>query len=131
MNRLLVLLTVCLALLAAACRQSDPPQVTTGVIISLADSQNGRHVMGPEALTIRLTSADGTPITDATVELRGDMAHAGMVPSLAAASPAATPGDYDATIEWTMAGDWLLTVTATLPDGLVAAEEFSLRVEVR
>lgn len=128
MNRLLVLLTVCLALLAAACRQSDPPQVTTGVIISLADSQNGRHVMGPEALTIRLTSADGTPITDATVELRGDMAHAGMVPSIGTATAAATPGDYDATLEWTMAGDWIVTVTATLPDGRMATEEFDVRV---
>ena len=130
MVRLLFLLTVCLASLAAGCRQSGQTDTASGVVITLADSPTTRHVVGPGALTIRLATADGAPIADATVELRGDMAHAGMTPSLGTATAAATPGDYDATIEWTMAGDWIVTVTATLPDGGVATEEFTLRVAV-
>lgn len=128
MVRLLFLLTVCLASLAPGCRQSAQNEAATAVVITLADSPPTRHVVGPGSLTIRLTTADGAPIADATVALRGDMAHAGMTPALGTATPAATPGDYDATIEWTMAGDWIVTVTATLPDGGVATEEFTLRV---
>ncbi len=128
MVRLLFLLTVCLVLFAGGCRQSAASEAVTDVIISVVDAQTVRHVVGPELLTIRLATPSGAPITDAAVELRGDMAHAGMVPSLGTATPATTPGDYDATIEWTMAGDWIVTVTATLPDGGVATEEFTLRV---
>ena len=129
MFRRLLLLAACLILFAAGCRQSSQSDSTNAdVVITLVDEAANPPVIGPGALTIRLATADGAPITGATVEVGGDMAHAGMVPSIGTATAAATPGDYDATLEWTMAGDWIVTVTATLPDGRMATEEFDVRV---
>lgn len=130
MIRLLLLLTAGLTLLAAGCRQSTRSEATAAdVVIALVDDADSRPLVGPGSLTIRLTTADGAPISDATVEVRGDMAHAGMVPSLAEVAPGQAPGEYVAALEWTMAGDWVVTVTATLSDGRAATQEFPLRVE--
>jgi hypothetical protein len=37
-------------------------------------------------------------------------------------------GEYRAAFEWTMAGDWIVTVTATLPDGHVATRQFPITI---
>ena len=44
------------------------------------------------------------------------MNHAGMVPVFADARETA-PGRYEATLNFTMAGDWFILVQARLPDG--------------
>ncbi len=85
-------------------------------------------VMGETTLGVRLTTRDGAPVTGAAVEVRGDMAHAGMIPVIGAAEPAEVAGEYAAPFEWTMAGDWIVTVTATLADGQVVTEEFQVSV---
>lgn len=77
-----------------------------------------RLVIGPLTWQITLFDSGGNPIEGASVAIRGDMNHAGMVP---VESRADFQGDgiYTADFEWTMAGDWIVTVTATLPDGRV------------
>jgi hypothetical protein len=50
-----------------------------------------------------------------------------MQPALASASAAAA-GVYEAQWMWTMAGDWFVTVTATLPDGRTLVRRFDLTV---
>lgn len=72
--------------------------------------------LGPAMVTIALRNAEGQPISGATVEIEGNMSHAGMVPVLASASEVA-PGRYTADLEFTMGGDWFLLVRADLPDG--------------
>ena len=52
----------------------------------------------------------------ATINLEGNMNHAGMVPTLAQAQEV-VPGQYEASLEFTMAGDWFILVQADLPDG--------------
>jgi hypothetical protein len=59
---------------------------------------------------------DGLPVSGATLEIEGNMTHAGMEPVFANATEVA-PGDYRAPLEWTMGGGWFLTVRGTLPDG--------------
>jgi hypothetical protein len=130
MIRLLLLLIAGLALLVGGCRQT-PTDTDADVIIDVVEDQTTGHVVGPGVLTIRLTTPGGAPIADATVEARGDMAHAGMVPSLAQVTPGETLGEYVAALEWTMAGDWYVTVTVTLPDGGVATAEFPVRVAAK
>ena len=44
------------------------------------------------------------------------MSHAGMV-SVFAEAREVEPGRYRGNLEFTMAGDWLLSVYVTLPDG--------------
>ena len=72
--------------------------------------------IGPATVTLTLKDADGQPIPGAQIELEGDMNHAGMAPVLAQAQEIA-PGRYEASLEFTMGGDWFILVRATLPDG--------------
>lgn len=67
-----------------------------------------------EAL-IQITLRDSTEqlITDAEIELEGNMSHPGMEPLMATASEVA-PGYYEAPVTFTMAGEWFILVQATL-----------------
>jgi len=67
---------------------------------------------------VTIADADGQPVTGAKVELEGDMSHAGMVPVPAQATEMAA-GRYVSSLDFTMAGDWIVTVRATLADGRV------------
>ena len=83
--------------------------------------------VGPATLVITLATTGGDPINGALLEIRGDMSHAGMEPVIAN-STSSQAGVYEAPFEWTMAGDWFVTVKATLPDGRVVTREFDLTV---
>lgn len=83
--------------------------------------------VGTARLIIHLADAANQPIDSATVSVRGDMSHAGMKPVIATAA-GDTGGNYSTGFEWTMAGDWIVTVTAVLPDGRTAMRRFDLSV---
>ena len=72
--------------------------------------------IGSAQVQITMQDASGQAITGAQLDLRGDMTHAGMQPVLAEAEEV-EPGVYLATMEWSMAGDWVLIVDGTLADG--------------
>lgn len=72
--------------------------------------------IGEAKLTIQLSDARGVAVQDATLRIEGTMSHAGMSPEFADAAEVA-PGRYEATLEFTMGGDWILLVDATTPDG--------------
>ncbi len=76
---------------------------------------------------MRLNDPAGASIDDARLSLRGDMTHAGMVPVLAE-TEGGTDGLYRLPVEWSMAGEWILTVEAVLPDDTRVAREFDLSV---
>lgn len=83
--------------------------------------------IGKDTLNIRLFDENDNPINDATIAVKADMTHAGMVPILGNT----TEGDkglYKVPFEWTMGGDWVVVVQATLPDGTVAEETFPLTI---
>ena len=87
----------------------------TDVAVELAIEPDPPQI-GPATLTVTLRDASGQPIGGAVVELEGNMSHAGMVPVFAQASEVA-PGRYQASLEFTMGGDWFILVRADLPDG--------------
>jgi hypothetical protein len=72
--------------------------------------------VGAAQVAVSLRDTVGQPVTGAQVELEGTMSHAGMTPVIAAATEDA-PGVYRADLEFTMAGDWIIIVRATLTDG--------------
>lgn len=76
---------------------------------------------------MRLSDAAGAPIDDARLSLRGDMTHAGMIPMLAE-SDGGVDGLYHVPVKWSMAGEWVLTVEAVLPDDSRAVQEYDLSV---
>jgi hypothetical protein len=71
---------------------------------------------GKGRILLNMKMPDGKPIPDAAIVIKGDMSHAGMVPVIREAE-ADEGGEYLADFDWTMPGDWILTITAELPDG--------------
>lgn len=106
-------LGVVLLLALAGCARGgrDLPDVGVELLIEPQPPQ-----LGPATLTVTLTDAGGQPLDGATIELEGNMSHAGMAPVFADATEVA-PGQYRANLEFTMGGDWFILVRADLPDG--------------
>ncbi len=115
-----------LTLLTACGRIQPAPADTTGVQIELAVDPASPAV-GPARLLVTLTGPDGQPIDGATVEVEGNMTHAGMTPVFVQTT-ASEQGRYTVPFEWTMAGDWIVTVRVTLPGGEQVRREFPVRV---
>ena len=67
-------------------------------------------------LTINLSGATAATLGRATVEVVGHMTHPGMTPVVATVTPRG-PDLYDAAVDFTMAGDWMLIATVRLHDG--------------
>ena len=133
----MLFLSIVLVGLLGACRQSaggvprnsveadNAPDIT----LTLSPTNADGPVMGPYRWEITLLDGNGAPIEDATVTVRGDMNHAGMVPVESTATY--DNGLYVADFEWTMAGAWNVTVTAMLDDGRVKSETFEYSVAVK
>lgn len=127
-HRLLIALIVLLAALSGCQRASQQaagdrvPEIAASLTIDPDPA-----LVGPADLTVTLADASGLPVDGASVSLKGDMSHAGMQPVLAEATGGAS-GVYQAQWMWTMAGDWIVTVTATLPDGRTLVRRFDLAV---
>ena len=107
------------------CRNSQQDH-DANIIITLETTSTA---VGDAPLTVTLQTADGNPITDAILIAKGDMTHAGMAPVLGEASESDANGRYQIPFEWTMSGDWIVTVKATLPDGAVAEKQFDFSIE--
>jgi hypothetical protein len=113
----LIIPALALALVLGACGRanaSDYGSELATIELQLAPNPTTAR---PAALDLRLTPPTGAPIGGASLEVEGTMTHAGMTPVFA------TPTDQGAgnyrvdQFRFTMAGDWLIIVRATLPDG--------------
>jgi hypothetical protein len=132
-TRLLTLLFL-LCTLLVGCRESAQ-QNTDGASnaaasISVEFTRQPAQV-GDDQLYVHVTDSAGSPLPLAQLSLRGDMSHAGMEPvvtSYEAPEPDDT-GTYVIPFNWTMGGDWTLTVEATLQDGTTISEQVDLVVE--
>ena len=54
-----------------------------------------------------------------------DMSHPGMTPVFGEAQEVA-PGQYQGSLEFAMAGDWVVLIHVTLPDGRTLGREVSV-----
>ncbi len=103
--------------LLAGCRGEAPPG-DPSLVMELGISPTPPGV-GPARLIITLEDTAGAPISGADIVVEGNMSHAGMAPVLDTARME-SPGRYLVEdFRFTMAGDWVLTLEATLPDGRV------------
>ena len=87
-----------------------------GLILDVAISPTP-PVVGQARLIITMEDISGAPVEDARIVVEGNMSHAGMTPVVDTAQ-AEGSGQYGISdFRFTMAGDWILTLHATLPDG--------------
>ncbi len=129
MRKTAFVLALCLTILAGGCaRQSAQPTATPDPGIQIAvESLNEPQRVGEVTLVVTVRDAAGAPIDNAKIDLRGDMSHAGMTPSLGSVE-GGQDGRYEVPFNWTMGGDWFLDVTVTLPDGRSTTRRFDLTV---
>jgi hypothetical protein len=113
-------------LLLASCNGRNSQQNDNSDIRIIIAVQSTK--VGETIVAVTLTDAAGSPITDATVSIKGDMSHAGMVPVLAEVT-GGEAGVYEMPFEWTMGGDWIVTVEAALPDGRSASQQFNFTID--
>jgi hypothetical protein len=97
------------------------------LVCSLADSSDAVSVTWtldpsppvvgtPIVVRVTLRDREQKPLNGARLRLEGLMSHPGMAP-VAAAVVEKGDGAYEAPLQFTMAGDWILLLTGELPDG--------------
>ena len=79
----------------------------------------------PTVARMTIRDRDQKPVIGARLRLEGLMSHPGMAP-VAADVVERGDGVYDAPLQFTMAGDWILLVTGQLADG----RELKKRIEI-
>jgi hypothetical protein len=112
-----------LLLMLTGCRQPQAPLNNPDVQIDITTMPDP-PTLGDARLFVQVSDAQGSPIDDAQLEVRGDMTHAGMVPVLRSITGGEN-GMYEVPFEWTMGGDWFVEITATLPDGTTGRAIFN------
>lgn len=78
--------------------------------------------------TARLTVQDGQgrPVRGARLRVEGHMSHPGMTPIVVPATER-EDGRYEARMQFSMAGDWMLVVTGDLGNGTRITEQVEVR----
>jgi hypothetical protein len=112
--RWLILAALAASLALGACRGQAAAAADVQVSLSLSPTP---PAVGATTVSVGLAQANGSPIDGAVVEVEGDMTHAGMAPVSAQAVPTGDGRYATRDFQFTMSGDWVLTVRATLPDG--------------
>lgn len=127
MRKITLALLLVVVFTLAGCRQAEGT-TSENVNIEVAVTPE-EPAVGDAMLLVTVTDAEGNPINDATVAVRGDMSHAGMVPVIPAEISDAEDGVYTfEDFEWTMGGEWFVEVTVTLTNGETATERFEYTV---
>lgn len=118
------LVVVCVWLaLVQGCRQRNDPSVNINLTHEVFPQP---PYVGFVTIMLRLTDASGKAVTGAHLKLEANMSHPGMTPVFADANEI-EPGRYHSTIKLSMAGDWVILVTSTLPDGRKVERQFEIK----
>jgi YtkA-like len=105
------------------CRR--PPNASSGVRVGFQIEPKPLKV-GIAIVSFELTDAASRPVNGAKIAVEADMSHAGMSPVFAQANEV-QPGLYQSHLSLGMAGDWVILLHGTLPDG----EKFERQFDVR
>ena len=84
-------------------------------------------LVGDGLVIVTLADSAGRPVDGARLNLEGNMSHAGMVPVFEQAT-GGQQGVYRVPFQWTMAGDWIIDLKATLPQGQRLDRQFPISV---
>ena len=126
-KRLIVFVLVFLFLSGTGCARASRQADSADVQVTMTAIPFPPHI-GDSRLVIQVADKSGSPIDDAHLAIKGDMTHAGMVPILAEVD-GGDDGVYSVPFEWTMAGDWVVTVDIQLADGTKAQKRFDMAVQ--
>jgi hypothetical protein len=119
---LTALLVFCGLSCLAGCGRTDPADA-----IRVSWTLDPSPPAAGTPIVARLTLRDSAqqPITGARLRLEGLMSHPGMAPVNAAVVERGN-GEYEAPLQFTMAGDWILLVTGELPGGVQIKKQIEI-----
>jgi len=122
---LLVVMLLVIPVLLVGCSRGNDEASSASTQVSWTIDPSPPAV-GPATLTIQLKDADGDPASGATISVEGNMNHAGMKPVFSDLSET-DPGTYVTdSFEFTMGGDWIITVSGTDADGSAVNVSFDI-----
>ena len=81
--------------------------------------------LGRVKVTLSFIDRHHVPLRGAHLKLEGDMSHPGMAPVFGDVAET-KPGRYEGSLNFSMAGDWVMIVRGTLADGERLEREVSL-----
>lgn len=108
--------------LGAGCRQ-QPPRADVTLESSITPAP---PALGAATLTIRLLDAARRPVSGARLQAEVQMSHPGMGPAVTTAVERAA-GVYEAPLQFTMRGDWVVLVSGTLPGGETVRHQIDIK----
>ena len=82
--------------------------------------------VGDAVITLEVRDADGNPLKGVKIQVEGTMTHAGMPPVVVATEHLGDGTYATQGFKFTMGGDWVIIVRATLANGRVAEQRVSL-----
>jgi hypothetical protein len=120
-----VLLGVALigALFLAGCQK---PGATSPAVVIEHEITPQPPKVGVSTIALKVTDASGNPVTGVRINLEGTMTHPGMRPVFSEARETGS-GRYQSSLEFTMAGDWIVLLHITLPNG----QKLERQIEVK
>jgi hypothetical protein len=113
------------ALVATGCSRDDDDDGVDDIQMELTVSPDP-PATGPAQIEVILRDGDGEPLNGAELEIEGNMSHAGMQPVIVDASSGQGGRYVSDGFEFTMGGDWIITVRGSLPDGREIERSFDL-----
>lgn len=115
------------SLILSSCGLGSPAESENPNLDLMLDVDPNPPVIGPSHLVVTLVDSGGALIDGATVNVEGSMPEGEMQP-LFASLRASEDGKYESPFSWTMGGDWIMIVDATLADGQEISRQFELAV---
>ena len=109
------------AVWAAACRPNPSDQISASWTLDPSPPSVGI----PLIARITLRDRSQAPVVGAKLRLEGQMSHPGMAPVVAELAERGD-GQYEAQMQLTMAGDWILVVSGQLRDGTRIVKQIDL-----
>lgn len=119
-----LLLVASLFVVTSACRDAGSSDGGGGDDVQVDFTLKSEKVVGPVGAEVTLKDREGRPLDGADVSIRGDMTHAGMKPVLVGTTPMGQGRYATNGFQFTMGGDWIVTVEAKLPDGRDVQKDF-------
>jgi len=112
--------------LPACTRESQKRETAANIMMELTVDPSPASI-GEAMLYFKLFDSQNLPLEGTSLRVKGDMSHPGMQPILADSEEIGN-GRYSTPFEWTMGGDWILTITGELPDGQSFSHTFELSI---
>jgi hypothetical protein len=110
------------ALLAVGCLR--PTDASSPITVRHTVSPDPPQI-GRSRVILKLADRAEKPVSGARITLEADMSHPGMAPVFGDANETG-PGQYEADLEFAMAGDWVIVLHVRLAGGQMLERQFKV-----